>query len=312
MTDPSPKAAATASSGNASTIAAPTVQALEAAAAASKRAKKDAPIRYGFISRERVDEPDPPLARILRGERGGRGGDVRLRLELSLLWFVRDDPVLSYPARAWAALLGLPDPETRGARRIKDALRWLAHHDFIRLETAPGRDSLVHLLEDTGSTRHYELPGATYSRLKNNRVAAAPHRYIRLPRELWTQGWLSVLSGPAIAMLLVLWLEAGTNAENDTHPLVWISPSMADQRYGLSEDTRTKGVRQLQRAGLIDIFRRPVSPDTFEYRRVRNVYQLDRTHLTQARPGDRPARFRPRPITPLVSADDAFGVPPEA
>lgn len=260
-------------------ITSPSVEAITAADAANKRAKKDAPVRYGFISRERIDQPDPPLARVLRGERGGRGGDVRLRLLLSLLWLVRDDPTLSYPARAWAALLGLPDPETKGARRIKDALRWLDRHQLIGLETAPGRDSIVHLLEETGSGRRYELPGATYNRLKNNRDAAAPHRYIRLPRELWTQGWLSILSGPAIAMLLILWLEAGTEADQETHPWVWISPSMAEQRYAISEDTRSKGARQLANAGLVAIRRRPVSPDTFEYRRVRNVYRVDRAQL---------------------------------
>jgi len=32
---------------------------------------------------------------------------------------------LAYPARAWATLLGLPDPAGRGARRINEAILWL-------------------------------------------------------------------------------------------------------------------------------------------------------------------------------------------
>lgn len=272
-------------------LPAPSVEVLSTAEVAARRAKKEAPVRFGFIGREHSDEPDPPLARILRGERGGRGGDVRLRLMLSLLWFVRDVPQLSFPARAWAELLGLPDPVSRGARRIKDALRWLDRHDFLRLETSPGRDSVIHLLEETGSKRPYELPGATYSRLKKDRVASAPHRYIRLPRELWTNGWISRLSGPAIAMLLVLWREAGTEADQDVHPQVWLSPSLADQRYALSEDTRYKGVRELQRAHLVEIFRKPISPDTFDYRRVRNVYKFDRSWLVEHKPGDSSLTF---------------------
>ncbi|HVF74574.1 MAG TPA: hypothetical protein VM938_05955, partial [Acidimicrobiales bacterium] len=72
--------------------------------------------------------------------RGGRGGAVRLKLYLSFLWFAAAPPHdVTYPARAWASLLGLEDPEARGARRIIDAITWLDAHDFVVVEGRPRR-----------------------------------------------------------------------------------------------------------------------------------------------------------------------------
>lgn len=276
----------------------PSTEAVEAAAAAQRRAKRNAPVRYSFIRRYQAGEVDPPLARILRGGHGGRGGDVRLRLYLSLLWMARDDPTFSFPARAWAALLGLDTPTTNGARRVKQALRWLDEAGFLHLERAPGRDSVVHLLDDSGSGQAYELPGTTHTRLKNAGKAAESrkHLYVQLPAALWTQGWMSLLHGPAVAMLLVFYLESRPGHDG-AKEWVWISPTSAQQRYALSEDTRTKGVRQLKAAGLVEVRRRAVAPDSFDYTRVRNVYRLvtDRIHG--------PARIDPEQGLPKPEED---------
>jgi hypothetical protein len=77
-------------------------------------------------------------------------------------------------------------------------------------------------------------------------------------------------------MLLVLYAEARGKA---THADLWFSPQQADLRYGLSEDTRTKGLRELRTAGLISAHRQSVSPDTFDFRRLRNVYRLEPDQL---------------------------------
>jgi hypothetical protein len=116
-----------------------------------------------------------------------------------------------------------------------------------------------------------------YNRLRNTDPSAAKaHLYIRVPGGLWTQGWMSILSGPAVAMLIVLIYET---ARSDV-AAVWFSPSLADLRYALSEDTRGKGLLQLEQAGLITVRRRSVAPDGFDYRKVRNVYTLNRDRLT--------------------------------
>jgi len=93
------------------------------------------------LSRERVQEGDERGASRIRctllHERPGHqlahprpvaaswAGTVRVKLELTFLWFAANPHDLAYPARAWATLLGLPDPAGRGARRINEAILWL-------------------------------------------------------------------------------------------------------------------------------------------------------------------------------------------
>src|SRR5262249_9202605 len=62
---------------------------------------------------------------------------------------------------------------------------------------------------------------------------------------------------------------------------LWFSPRQADLRFGLSEDTRSKGLRELRAAGLITAYRQPVATDTFDFRRLRNVYHLEPKRLQQ-------------------------------
>jgi hypothetical protein len=83
----------------------------------------------------------PACPRILRGS-GGRGGAARLKLYLTLLWLARnrnrERPVFAYPAQQLATLIGLPGPATAGARRIQEALHWLADAGFVALDRRPG------------------------------------------------------------------------------------------------------------------------------------------------------------------------------
>jgi len=120
---------------------------------------------------------------------------------------------------------------------------------------------------------------------------------------------MSLLSGAAIGMLLVLIYEtqrAGTHT-------VWISPSLADMRYALSEDTRSKGVMQLEQASLVHTYRRAVAPDAFDYRRFRNVYEVRTDVLTQGPTALRlnlsRAELRHRGMGDRVADDEPFGRP---
>lgn len=239
-------------------------------------ARTTAPIRREFVERVTPTAGDPPLARMLRG---GRGGAVRLKLELSFLWFAAKEPYrLTYPARAWATLLDLPDPSGNGARRVNDAVLWLEDQGFITVVTQPGQPNEITMLNETGNEKPYELPGQAYNRLRNTAEAEA-HRYFQLPNALWTSGWLQVLSGAGLAMLLVLYTELGRRDPLTTD--LWLSPSQAEMRLALSEDTRSKGLRELRASGLVSASRRSISPDTFDFRRVRNVYHLNRAVMDQ-------------------------------
>lgn len=147
----------------------------------------------------------------------------------------------------------------------------------------------------------YSVPGAEYNRLRSYDLGdprLERHRYVQLPAALWTRGWLAVLSGPALAMLLVLVNEAGGRDQNRD---LWFSPGLATRRYALSEDSRSAGVRELARAGIITITRRDTNPDPFATRRRRNVYRLLRDQL------DAPAAVPPPEPSLHGAADTTTG-----
>ncbi len=251
----------------------PSTASIDAAKTVERRlaARETAPVRRLFVERPTPAHLDPPLARMLRG---GRGGAVRLKLELSFLWFAAKAPFrLTYPARAWATLLDLPDPSGNGARRINEAVLWLESQGFVQVAGQPGQPNEITLLNEIGDRQPYEPPGQAYNRLRTTPAEAEPHRYFQLPNALWTSGWLQVLSGSGLAMLLVLYTELGRRDAATTD--LWFSPQQADLRFALSEDTRSKGLRELRAAGLVTASRRSIFPDTFDFRRLRNVYQLD-------------------------------------
>ncbi|GLW75009.1 hypothetical protein Kpho02_73060 [Kitasatospora phosalacinea] len=254
----------------------PTNTALSAAKSAAIRARRRAQVRYRFVEREYLGDQDPPLARMLRG---GRGGQVRLKLYLSYLWMQTDDfgVSLGYPARAWAAMLGLRDPGSAGARRITDAQAWLEENGFIAVASRPGLGNLITLLDDGGTGQPYVVPGSAANRERQEQGKSLAHRYIQLPATFWTEGHIAILSGAAVAMLLALLCEKGGGEGTG----LWFSPGDAERRFGLSEDTRGKGLRELAEAGIVTTRRRPVNPTDFDILRMRNVHDLNLERLDE-------------------------------
>lgn len=246
-----------------------------------------APVRAAFVGVADDNRPAgqaPPLAQLLRG---GRGGEVRLKLELSFLWFAANPPHdLTYPARMWAILLGLEDPEGRGTRRVRQAILTLARFELIAIDPRPGQPNRIVLLDEGQPGTRYELPGAAFNRGRGSDQDWR-HRYVQMPDTLWTNGWLATLSGAALAMLLVLYVELGRREPSTTD--VWFSPSQALKLYGLSEDTRSKGLRELRAAGLITARKRSASRTALDFRRLRNTYRINTAQLdTEAAVPTRP------------------------
>ena len=176
---------------------------------------------------------------------------------------------MTWPARAWAALLDLPDPERRGDRRIRDAIRALEAAGLVRAAREPGRPLELALRRDDGSDEPYTNPGREARVAKEAGAFDRSELFVQLPPTFWTRGWALVLSGPGVAMLLVMLMLTQNGAKQG----VWISPSQARARFGLSEDTWTKGVVELRQHGILEIRKKPVSED-FAWRRVRNTYTL--------------------------------------
>jgi hypothetical protein len=241
---------------------------------ASKRVKeRSTPIRNAFIVRPWRQEDEaqrPPLARLLR--HGSRGGAVRLRLLLALLWQAGggdERHTVNWPARAWAELLDLRDPDRLGERRVREGLRALRQLDLVASTTRPGFPSTLTLRRDDGTGLPYTPPGEEAKQAKAQGVFDERHAYVQLPASFWTQGWALALTGPGLALLLVmLVLTQGGDKEDQ-----WISPASAREHFCLSEDTWTRGVAELREQGLLRVRKRPVSED-FSWRRVRNTYSL--------------------------------------
>lgn len=253
----------------------PSSETLETAKRAASRARKVAQLRLRFIAREDPSAPPPPLAQMLRG---GRGGDVRLKLFLTFLWFQTDGThavPLEYPAQLWAQLLGLEDPPGHGARRINQAQRWLEKHDFIQIQAQPGHANRIIVLEESGDgASPYAPPGRLTNRLRDDPEQQRRHLYAQLPAELWTHGYMALLKGAALACYLILLDQHGPGKVAAERP-VWISPKLFKDRYGLSDDTRAKGMRELRAHGLVTITRKRVNPHDFDLERIRNTYTLN-------------------------------------
>lgn len=288
----------------------PPQEALDRAAAAARRARKMAQLRLNFIARDDSTRPRPPLALMLRG---GRGGQVRLKLYLSYLWLQTDGRhavPLAYPSQVWAQLLGLDHPTTTGARRINEAQRWLEKHQFITVRARPGHANEITVLEESGNGAIYTPPGHAANRLRYT-DQVIDHLYAQIPRELWTQGYLPMLSGPGLAFFLILLDQHAFKAPGmpGLVPL-WFSPKVLEERYALSDDTRTKGMNDLRSLGLVTVSRQPINPGDFDLERIRNAYTL---HLDAL---ESPARRRIQPdqSTDLLtdtdrqlSAEEVFG-----
>jgi hypothetical protein len=157
-------------------------------------------------------------------------------------------------------MLGLPNADRNGARRVNDAIDWLAEHKFIVSERRRGSPGGLQLLSQIGDGGPYKQAYGT-------------ERYISVPLGVWQYGWIVRLSGTALALLIILLDMQGGRAVPP-----WISPAQARKRYDLSADTWTKGVHELVNHGLVSVTRRPLA-GPFDYRRLRNAYQINEEEL---------------------------------
>lgn len=246
-------------------------------------ARKAVPIRASLVRNDNNPNGDALLKKLVSGG-GGRGGAVAVMLYIALIWKCAKKPFdVKLPARKWAELLALPDPSSKGARRIANALDTLESLKLIKLEKAHGEPSRVILLDESGDGSDYELPSTAYSQRGLKRDL-----YFKVSSKLWTSGKLQQLSAPGLAMLLILLEEGGYKPDKNplvkalqTHPQgseVWFTTENFPTRFGISASMRSRGTKELELADLLDTKRRPVGPPgvpvSFTTEKVRKVYML--------------------------------------
>lgn len=272
------------------------------------------PLRWSFTQAGAVEDDQErqrsPMARLVGA--GGRGAAVSVKLYLALIWRSAAAPhTTDYPARKWAQLLALPEPETKGTRRVIDALRTLEDAKLVRLVREPGEPSIVQILDESGSGAAYELPSTSHFRAQDlasktrsperkqkYQQAMEANRYSRIPLTLWTNGHIQDMSSAAVAMLLIVM----SNSHASEGAEVWWSTQKFPNQYGISPATRARGTKELVDRGLLRVTKRlvPNSPGNsraLAREKVRNVYTL----INDA---------RLQPITAAASAAPTPSVPP--
>lgn len=235
------------------------------------------PVRKGFVRSVDDGVTPAPMSSIYAG---GRSGIVAIKLFLALIWRCSAAPFSTdKPARAWATLLDLEDPEGKGVRRISRAMRALATAKLITLTEQGGQPNLVTLATEDGSGADYTIPSTSYTRAKNENQKI-PHRYFKISSTLWTDGVIQSLSGPATVMLLILLAEQADTKD------VWFSTQQFPARYKISHKTRAEGTGELVRRGILKTRRESLSKTggtaVFDPRRKRTLYRL--TERAAARP----------------------------
>ncbi|MFC8796890.1 hypothetical protein ACFT2C_04105 [Promicromonospora sp. NPDC057138] len=215
---------------------------------------------------------DPPLARMIRAGRA----DVRLGVYLCLLARATRAPFdvrHNLTPAAWAEMLRIKDPKGKGARRVTSAFKWLEKERLVTLQRRAGRPPLVQLMDPAGSGGPFETGGY----------------WVQVPHEFWLRGWIFSLRETSQAVLLAL-LDLLYKADAPR----FVTPERHDE-YGLSDDTWTRGIRDLSECKLLTVRRVPIGDD-WHYDRLRNTYSIDMRRLGDS-PGGRKKR-QPQPTEP--------------
>lgn len=244
----------------------PPQEAIELLEKAVRRSQRRSSVRLPQrFARDRSSKsPMPPLAELMQG-----GGEVRLKVLPTTLMAATTPPhSTKVSSKDLAAMLSLSEPENAGARRVNKAFNDLVAAGLVRRDRQPGYVPNSTVLDPAGSGKEWD-----------DRKLAKP--YITLPPDLWRRGWFIALSGRALALLIIL-RELTSGRPRDT---AWVD-GIRKRQYGLSDDTWTKGTKELREAGVLHI-REEVYPSYGEPRR-RNVYTLHLDRLSLYDPGEVP------------------------
>jgi len=195
-----------------------------------------------------------PLLRLFRG---GQGGEVRLKLYLTLLLLATKSPYKikrSVPARVWAEAIGLRDPDGSGKRRVADALNWLDEKGFIQLERHAGEPPYIQLLnaESGGIWKRPSWP------------------YVKLPLNFWSEYQIHDLSGRGIAVMLALLELTGGKERSRTQSI----SNTRSKEYGLSPETMLRGSNELELRGIIKTNFGVLGEKDLDWRRRRKLYTV--------------------------------------
>lgn len=246
------------------TIERPPQEAIDRLEKAVDKSKRHSSVRLPqTFARDRLSkDPLPPLAELMQG-----GGEVRLKVMLTVLMMATKAPhSRKVSSKDMAAMLNLRDPEGAGARRVNKALKDLEGLLLVRRDREPGYVPKVTVLHPGGTGKEWD-------------AMKLVRPWITLPIDLWRRGWFIALSGRALAVLIIVRELTHGRTSNGA----WVD-GIRKRQYGVSDDTWTRGARELREAGLLEVTEQVFSSQG-EPRR-RNIYTLRLDRLATYDPGE--------------------------
>ncbi len=132
--------------------------------------------------------------------------------------------------------------------------------------------------------------------------------YFAIPHAYWLDGWDQKLSLPGKAMLMIALKETGTS------PSFWMRHEDARPWYGISADTAQRGLAELARDGLVQVFYQkimaPKSPTGFTTRdhyTLRGAFSTEARRAVQARARAEAKRAESRKVTATKATSTKAG-----
>jgi hypothetical protein len=225
------------------------------------RRTKGVLVRNSFV-RSKDGKTAPPLS-LFAGTQGG--AEVALKLYLAILWISAAKPyATNFEAADWALILDLPDPDRKGAARVRRALTKLKKQKLIVKEHIPKqRANQITPLKEDGSGDPYAPPKANKE----------DDHYFAIPNELWRKGHIQRMSTAALTMLLIVLEEQ----RREKYKKQWWTQKKFDDHFHISKDTRAKGTKELVDRGLIKTEFRYLRMDTdkpLTPRKTRKTYTV--------------------------------------
>jgi hypothetical protein len=198
-------------------------------------------------------------------------GEVPFKLYLTLVMLTRKGPphelYRDRPNYYFAEMLGYEDLEhedTRpgaGTRRITRAITVLHKAGYVVRTQDPG--GWPHLV------------------VNHQRESAPRAPYITLPLELWSNGWVNVLSARALIVYITLRLVLAGKPDDEG---AYVSP-WERGRFHIKDDTWQRGLRELERHGLVTTMTGVRRADRWTHdRRKRTLHYLNNDRLELDRP----------------------------
>jgi hypothetical protein len=193
-------------------------------------AKRDfVPIRSTFVQqgKGKTTKPGPLASFVSKHDERALDGYLFIHALAS------SDPWnCDYPSSTWIRALGLADAATATSAQAAASkiMRRLEDRKLIA-RARVGRTSSITILSEDGSGDPYVHP------------ATARHQYFKLPHAYWADHHYETLSLPAKAVLLI------ALSRRPRFPLPY---ERGPSWYGLSPDSTERGLRDLEKAELLD------------------------------------------------------------